>query len=128
MKSNLKKTKIVATLGPACKSKTAIHKLIKSGVNVFRINFSHAKDNEVNNYVNIVRELNKKYQYNVAILADLQGPKIRLGELEENIQLKKGDEISVKTGTCFVGNRKESYKTEVSICCFVLLFCCKRNQ
>ena len=117
MKSNLKKTKIVATLGPACKSKTAIHKLIKSGVNVFRINFSHAKDDEVNNYVNIVRELNKKYQYNVAILADLQGPKIRLGELEENITLKKGDDICIKTGTPFVGNRKEifvNYKNFVS--------------
>ena len=96
MKSNLKKTKIVATLGPACKSKTVIHNLIKSGVNVFRINFSHAKDDEVNNYVSIIRTLNKKHQYNVAILADLQGPKIRLGELEEIIKLKKGDEISIK--------------------------------
>ena len=109
MKSNLNKTKIVATLGPACKSKTAIHNLIKSGVNVFRINFSHAKDDEVNNYVSIIRELNKKHQYNVAILADLQGPKIRLGELEEIIKLKKGDEISIKTGTHFVGSRKEVF-------------------
>ena len=109
MKSNLKKTKIVATLGPACKSKTAIHNLIKSGVNVFRINFSHAKDDEVNNYVSIIRTLNKKHQYNVAILADLQGPKIRLGELEEIIKLKKGDEISIKTGTHFVGSRKEVF-------------------
>ena len=109
MKSNLKKTKIVATLGPACKSKTAIHNLIKSGVNVFRINFSHAKDEEVSNYVSIVRDLNKKYQYNVAILADLQGPKIRLGELEENIKLKKGDEIFVKTGKAFNGNRNKIF-------------------
>ena len=81
MKINLKKTKIVATLGPACKSKTVIHNLIKNGVNVFRINFSHAKEEEVLNYLHIIRALNKEYNYNVAVLADLQGPKIRIGEL-----------------------------------------------
>ena len=105
MKITLKKTKIVATLGPACKSKTAIHSLIKSGVNVFRINFSHAHNEEIISYLDIIRKLNSKYNYNVAILADLQGPKIRIGELEENINLNKGDEISVNSGKSFIGNK-----------------------
>ena len=106
MKITLKKTKIVATLGPACKSRTAIHSLIKSGVNVFRINFSHAHNEEIISYLDIIRKLNSKYNYNVAILADLQGPKIRIGELEENINLNKGDEISVNSGKSFIGSKK----------------------
>tara|TARA_Y100000739_G_scaffold101190_1_gene86688 strand:+ start:3188 stop:4618 length:1431 start_codon:yes stop_codon:yes gene_type:complete len=105
MEISLKKTKIVATLGPACKSKTAIHSLIKSGVNVFRINFSHAKNEEITSYLDTIRKLNSKYNYNVAILADLQGPKIRIGELEEDINLNKGDEISVNSGKSFIGNK-----------------------
>ena len=105
MEITLKKTKIVATLGPACKSKTAIHSLIKSGVNVFRINFSHAKNEEITSYLDTIRKLNSKYNYNVAILADLQGPKIRIGELEEDINLNKGDEISVNSGKSFIGNK-----------------------
>ena len=109
MRINLNKTKIVATLGPACNSKTAIHNLIKSGVNVFRINFSHASKDEINNYFSIIRGLNKRQQYNVAILVDLQGPKIRLGELEESIKLKKGNEILVKAGNAFIGNKNEVF-------------------
>ncbi len=100
-----KKTKIVSTLGPACNTKKTIHNLIKSGVNVFRINFSHVKDEEVSNYLDIIRDLNKEYNYNTAILADIQGPKIRIGDLEEDIKLKKGDEISLESGKSFVGNR-----------------------
>ena len=106
---DVKKTKIVATLGPACKSRTVIHNLIKSGVNVFRINFSHAKKDEVLNYIDIIKSLNKEYEYNTAILADLQGPKIRIGELEQDITLKKGDKISIKSGKSFVGNKNEIF-------------------
>ena len=110
MKLNSNKTKIVATLGPACNTTTAIHNLIKSGVNVFRINFSHAKSEEVSNYMNIIRSLNKEHNYNVAILADLQGPKIRIGELEQDITLKKGDEISIESSEkSFVGNRNRVF-------------------
>ena len=109
MKISKKKTKIVATLGPACNSRTVIHNLIKSGVNVFRINFSHAKNDEVLNYIEIIRSLNKEYEYNTAILADLQGPKIRIGELEQEISLKKGDEISIESEKSFVGNRNRIF-------------------
>ena len=110
MKLNSNKTKIVATLGPACNTTKAIHNLIKSGVNVFRINFSHAKNEEVLNYTDIIRSLNKEGNYNVAILADLQGPKIRIGELEQDITLKKGDEISIESSEkSFVGNRNRVF-------------------
>ena len=109
MKISKKKTKIVATLGPACNSRTVIHNLIKSGVNVFRINFSHAKNDEVLNYIEIIKSLNKEYEYNTAILADLQGPKIRIGELEQEISLKKGDEISIESEKSFVGNRNRIF-------------------
>ena len=109
MNGSLKKTKIVATLGPSCQTKTRIHQLIKNGVNVFRINFSHAKKEEVLNYVKTIKSLNKTYDYNTAILADLQGPKIRIGELEEDIKLKKGDEIFFETSKYFVGNKNRIF-------------------
>jgi len=109
MNGSLKKTKIVATLGPSCQTKTRIHQLIKNGVNVFRINFSHAKKEEVLNYVKIIKALNKTYNYHTAILADLQGPKIRIGELEKDIQLKKGDEIFFDTSKSFVGNKNRIF-------------------
>ena len=109
MNDSLKKTKIVATLGPSCQTKTRIHQLIKNGVNVFRINFSHAKKEEVLNYVKIIKALNKAYDYHTAILADLQGPKIRIGELEEDIKLKKGDEIFFDTSKSFVGNKNRIF-------------------
>lgn len=109
MNGSLKKTKIVATLGPSCQTKTRIHQLIKNGVNVFRINFSHAKKEEVLNYVKIIKALNKTYNYHTAILADLQGPKIRIGELEEDIKLKKGDEIFFDTSKSFVGNKNRLF-------------------
>ena len=109
MNGSLKKTKIVATLGPSCQKKTRIHQLIKNGVNVFRINFSHAKKEEVLNYVKIIKALNKTYNYHTAILADLQGPKIRIGELEKDIQLKKGDEIFFDTSKSFVGNKNRIF-------------------
>jgi pyruvate kinase len=99
----IKKTKIVATLGPSSSESKIIEKMILEGVNVFRINFSHADYKLVKEKIEIIRALDKKYNYNVAILADLQGPKIRIGELEEDINLNKGDEISVDSGKSFIG-------------------------
>ena len=68
-----KKTKIVATLGPACSDKESLKKMIFAGVNVFRINFSHADYSDVTEKVKIIRELNEETGRNVAVLADLQG-------------------------------------------------------
>ena len=66
--STRKKTKIVATLGPACSSKEVIKEMIDAGVNVFRINFSHADYADVKERINIIRELNEEYGYTTAIL------------------------------------------------------------
>ena len=90
-----KKTKIIATLGPASSSKEMIKKLIKSGVDVFRVNFSHATHDEVKRIVDDVNDLRKELGSNVTLLGDLQGPKIRIGELENNIELKKNQSLSI---------------------------------
>jgi len=92
-----KKTKIVATLGPSCSSEDVIHKMIKAGVNVFRINFSHANYDEVKSKISIIRQLNEKYGYHTAILADLQGPKLRIGIMKEDVVVSKGDIITFTT-------------------------------
>ena len=104
-KAKFKRTKIVATLGPACNSKTKLKNLIRAGVNVFRINFSHASYYEVDHYIQIIKELNKELDSNVAILADLQGPKIRLGNMHDNVSIKKGETISFDCKNQFVGDK-----------------------
>ena len=90
-----KKTKIIATLGPASSSKEMIKKLIKSGVDVLRVNFSHATHDEVERIVENVNDLRKELGSNVTLLGDLQGPKIRIGELEKDIELKKNQSLSI---------------------------------
>ena len=90
-----KKTKIIATLGPASSSKEMIKKLIKSGVDVLRVNFSHATHDEVERIVDDVNDLRKELGSNVTLLGDLQGPKIRIGELENDIELKKNQSLSI---------------------------------
>ena len=86
---NRKKTKIVATLGPACNTKEKMEVLMTAGVNVFRVNFSHANHEEVAQRIKEIREINIEKGYNVAVLADLQGPKLRVGEMEKRVKLKK---------------------------------------
>ena len=90
-----KKTKIIATLGPASSSKEMIKKLIKSGVDVLRVNFSHATHDEVERIVDDVNNLRNELGSNVTLLGDLQGPKIRIGELENDIELKKNQSLSI---------------------------------
>ena len=90
-----KKTKIIATLGPASSSKEMIKKLIKSGVDVLRVNFSHATQDEVEVIVDNVNDLRNELGSNVTLLGDLQGPKIRIGELENDIELKKNQSLSI---------------------------------
>jgi pyruvate kinase len=91
------RTKIVATLGPASSSKEIIEKMIIAGVNVFRLNFSHGDHSDVEKLVQIIRKVSQKLESNVGILADLQGPKIRIGTLEHNIAIKKGNTITLST-------------------------------
>lgn len=92
------KAKIVATIGPASSSPTMLKKLIFAGVDVFRLNFSHANYSEFERIIKNVHELNDKLETHVAVLADLQGPKIRIGEVgSEGIFLKDGQNISFTT-------------------------------
>ena len=85
-----KKTKIVATLGPATMAESTMRQMIRAGMNVARINCSHGNQEEYLAQINIVRTAAKKEKMNVAILLDLSGPKIRIGDFtEEQITLKK---------------------------------------
>jgi len=88
----LHKTKIVATVGPACNSYEKLLALVEEGVNVFRLNFSHGSHEEHNQVINFIHAINASFPFNIAILADLQGPKLRVGFIENDIlPLKKGD-------------------------------------
>ena len=93
----IKKTKIVATLGPASSSKEVIKEMMNSGVNVFRINFSHASHEDALERINIIRDLNEELGFHVAVLADLQGPKLRVGEIKENTVLNNGSVVTFTT-------------------------------
>jgi pyruvate kinase len=94
----MKKTKIVATLGPACSDKEVLREMIFEGVNVCRLNFSHGSHEDHGNAIKIIRELNDETGLNVAILADLQGPKIRTGEMTDNgVELVEGSKVSIVT-------------------------------
>jgi len=101
---NLNKTKIIATLGPSSTSKSKLKSLILAGVNVFRVNFSHALHDEVKNTVSNIREISSSLNIHVSILGDLQGPKIRLGLVDKNIVVKKGDVVSITTNNISSGN------------------------
>jgi pyruvate kinase len=104
-----KRTKIVATIGPSTKSKEVLKNMILEGVNVFRINFSHADYKVVKENISLVRKLSEELETNIAVLADLQGPKLRIGLMEDNTIINPGDTIRFCTGEEFVGNSDKVY-------------------
>lgn len=104
-----KKTKIVATLGPATSKKEVLKEMILAGVDVFRINFSHASYDDVTERIKMIRELNEEMQMSTAILADLQGPKLRVGVMGGEVVVAPGDEILFVTGEPFEGNAEKVY-------------------
>ena len=106
---NRKKTKIVATLGPACSDASVIEQMMLQGVDVFRINFSHADYSDVQERIQTIRELNAKLNYHTSILADLQGPKLRVGVMEEGTFVNPGDQVTFSTESPFVGNAEKAY-------------------
>ncbi|MEH6745681.1 MAG: pyruvate kinase [Maribacter arcticus] len=105
----VKKTKIVATLGPATSKKEVLRSMINAGVDVFRINFSHADYDDVAERVKMIRELNEELDTNTSILADLQGPKLRVGVMAGDVVVSPGDEITFVTGKPFEGTAERVY-------------------
>src|ERR1700761_8037419 len=105
------RTKIVATMGPASAPKETLLAMIKAGVNVCRLNFSHGKPQDHKKFVDLIAEINEQHKTNVAILADLQGPKIRIGLVKDGgIHLKNGSRINMTTHEC-IGDDDKIYIT-----------------
>ena len=90
----LHKTKVIATVGPACNTYEKLLALTEAGVNVFRLNFSHGTHAEHKEVIEHIKRINHDFPFNIAILADLQGPKLRVGDIIDNaLELNEGDEI-----------------------------------
>lgn len=107
MKSTFQKTKIVATVGPSIDSYETLKKLILTGVNVFRLNFSHGKHDNLARVIKTIHQLNEELGTYISILADLQGPKIRIGRFEnEYIEIKAGQTIEFTTDDV-IGNEDQ---------------------
>jgi pyruvate kinase len=93
-KDMLHKTKIIATVGPACNTYEKLLALVEEGVNVFRLNFSHGTHEGHKEMISHIRKINDSFPFNIAILADLQGPKLRVGDIENgSLALATGDEF-----------------------------------
>ncbi len=98
MLSGSRRTKIVCTLGPSSNTKEGIEKLVRAGMNVVRINFSHGSHKDHERTIGYVREVAKKYNYSIPVLMDLQGPKIRVGQMKDGGQLvEAGDLVEITT-------------------------------
>src|SRR6201992_1244301 len=111
MKIQNNRTKIVATMGPASAPKETLLAMIKAGVNVCRLNFSHGRPEDHKKVVDTIREINEQHKTNVAILADLQGPKIRIGLVKDGgIHLVNGTHINITTHEC-IGDDNQIYIT-----------------
>lgn len=104
-----KRTKIVATVGPACDTYEKMLELVRAGVNVFRLNFSHGNHEDKARIINQILKINKTEPYNIAILADLQGPKLRVGDLENgSLPIQPGD-ILTFTNEKVMGTRERIF-------------------
>lgn len=103
------RTKIVATVGPACDTYDKLLALVKAGVNVFRLNFSHGAHEDKARIIEHIRKINSTEPYNISILGDLQGPKLRVGEIENNELIIEPGDILTFTNEKIVGNKDRIY-------------------
>ncbi|MCX2481872.1 pyruvate kinase [Pedobacter sp. MR2016-24] len=111
MKPFHSRTKIVATLGPASAKPDVLYSMFNAGLDVCRLNFSHGSQADHQEVLDTIRAINKKHNYNVGILADLQGPKIRIGMVQDGgIQLVNGSRTIITTKEC-IGNEERIYIT-----------------
>jgi len=103
------KTKIVATVGPACESYDQLKNLVIAGVNVFRLNFSHGSHEDKKKIIDNIRGINEELGCSIAILGDLQGPKLRVGEITDNrLEVKSGDILTFTNEKC-IGTLEKIY-------------------
>ena len=110
IKHSSHRTKIVATVGPACDTYDKLLELVRAGVNIFRLNFSHGTHEDKERIIKLIREINDKEPYNIAILADLQGPKLRVGEIENGSMLiEPGQILTFQSRQKVVGNKESIY-------------------
>jgi len=111
MKPFHSRTKIVATLGPASSKPDVLYSMFNAGLDVCRLNFSHGSQADHQEVLDTIRSINKKYKYNVGILADLQGPKIRIGKVKDGgINLVNGSRTVMTTNEC-IGSEERIYIT-----------------
>src|SRR6185369_1456852 len=103
------RTKIVATVGPACDTYDKLLALVRAGVNVFRLNFSHGSHEDKGKIIEHIRNINKTEPYNIAILGDLQGPKLRVGEIEGGSMLVAPGDVLTFTNEKVIGNKERIY-------------------
>ncbi|HLG34670.1 MAG TPA: pyruvate kinase, partial [Bacteroidia bacterium] len=97
----INRTKIIATIGPASSSEKVLEELMIAGVDVFRLNSSHGTYEQFSQVITDIRKLNVKHNQNCAVLVDLQGPKIRIGEIENGaLELEIGEQIILTTDDC----------------------------
>ncbi len=110
-----KKAKIIATVGPASRSKEMLWKLHQAGANIFRLNFSHGAHSDHQMVIDWVRELNQEHGTNICLLQDLQGPKIRTNQIVDGgVEIKRGDLIKIEAGD-FEGNAERISTTYETI-------------
>jgi len=105
----LHKTKIIATVGPACDTYEKLLELVNTGVNIFRLNFSHGAHEKHAEVIQNIRQINAEYPFNIAILADLQGPKLRVGDIQDNALALVKDDIITFTNTPSAGTKDALY-------------------
>src|SRR3954454_23136202 len=90
-----RRTKIVATIGPACSTPESLSALVQAGVDGARLNLSHGTHDQHREWAGMVREVERHVDRPIALIADLQGPKLRIGDLEEPVTLRRGEDVVV---------------------------------
>ncbi len=91
------RTKIVATIGPACEDKQVLLEMVRQGLDVARLNFSHSTHEVHEKYVQLIREINEEFKTKITILQDLQGPKMRIANLKNPVHIQTGDIITIRS-------------------------------
>jgi pyruvate kinase len=104
------RTKIVATVGPSCNTYDKLLELVKAGVNVFRLNFSHGTHEDKLEIINHIKRMYNEEPYTIALLADLQGPKLRVGEIQNGLlEINKGDMLTFTSKEKVIGTKEKIY-------------------